>query len=60
MKKEDFILQMELNVLETQLLEEDHEINVPESLERINSINSDNIILKRRRDILNHFLKNKS
>lgn len=59
MKTEDFNLQMELNVLETQLLENNPNLDIADSLSRINSIESNNIILKRRRDMLNHFLKPK-
>ena len=56
MKKEDFNLQMELNVLETQLLEKDPTLDVQDSLMRINSIESENSLLNRRRDVLNFFL----
>lgn len=57
MEKSTFILQMELNVLETQILENCEELDIETSLIKINSIKSDDPFLNRRRDILNHFLK---
>ena len=57
MRDEDFVLQMELNVLETKILKDDKTIDIEESLKKINELEVVNPFLIRRRDILNHFLK---
>ena len=55
MKKEDFLLQMELNVFETLLLEGGKPCM--ERLQRINEIEAENVLLLHRRKVLNFFLK---
>tara|TARA_R110002074_G_scaffold74341_2_gene170262 strand:+ start:406 stop:597 length:192 start_codon:yes stop_codon:yes gene_type:complete len=57
MRDEDFVLQMELNVLETQILKDDKTIDIEKSLKKINELEAVNPFLIRRRDVLNHFLK---
>lgn len=58
MRDEDFVLQMELNVLETKILKGDKTVNIEESLKKINEcVEAVNPFLIRRRDLLNHFLK---
>jgi hypothetical protein len=57
MRDEDFVLQMELNVLETKILKGDKTIDIGESLKKINELEAVNPFLIRRRDLLNHFLK---
>tara|TARA_R110002051_G_scaffold204632_1_gene270732 strand:+ start:23 stop:199 length:177 start_codon:yes stop_codon:yes gene_type:complete len=57
MRDEDFVLQMELNVLETKILKGDKTIDIEISLKKINELNVVNPFLIRRRDLLNHFLK---
>jgi hypothetical protein len=59
MEKNDFILQMELNVFESLLLEGEEltEKEVAERLQRINEIEAENVLLLHRRKVLNFFLK---
>ena len=57
MRDEDFVLQMELNVLETQILKDDKKIDIEKSIKKINELEAVNPFLIRRREILNHFLK---
>ena len=57
MRDEDFVLQMELNVLETQILKDDKTIDIEKSLKKKNELEAVNPFLIRRREILNHFLK---
>ena len=57
MRDEDFVLQMELNVLETKILKDDKTIDIEESLKKINELEVVNPFLIRRRDLLNHFFK---
>tara|TARA_R110002049_G_scaffold3397_1_gene25843 strand:- start:591 stop:767 length:177 start_codon:yes stop_codon:yes gene_type:complete len=57
MRDEDFVLQMELNVLETKILKDDKTIDIEKSLKKINELEAVNPFLIRRRDLLNHFLK---
>jgi hypothetical protein len=59
MEKNDFILQMELNVFESLLLEGEEltEKEVAERLQRINEIEAKNVLLLHRRKVLNFFLK---
>ena len=55
MEKNDFILQMELNVFESLLLEGGKPSM--ERLQRINEIEAKNVLLLHRRKVLNFFLK---
>ena len=57
MRDEDFVLQMELNVLETQILKDDKTIDIEKLIKKINELEAVNPFLIRRREILNHFLK---